>query len=472
MIKFSGKIVQFGFGAVGKSFYEKVREEIQFKNNDYFVITANKDEYIPYINLGGITTNFYVYKVTKENYQEIFSQFLTDGDILIDFADTVGTKDICKWCIDNNIMYLNTGEADWPDNWYSIFEENIKKNKLKKECHPKYPIVLQHGNNPGLVSHFVKLGLEYIVNKQFKHNKYYKQLIKDNKFNLLAYELNVKMVHVNDIDLQNIKENFKENKLVSTWCVDSFFFELLSEATQNIGTYETNINKDECNLLDYDKGFVEYKKLAVDMPCKTYYSNGKFIGYLVPHEETITIANSLEVKNNDKVIYRPSVMFIYSPCFLANQYLINSKTNLENENIVRNHIYPNEWEIVYEDKIKDGTEYVGVLIIGDNFNPVWIGNRIELSYLYRKKNSYFQTPTITPVAMSALSALCWMIKNKEKGGIYFPDDIKDYKYIVKKAEKYISKTIYKTIDKNILEKSLNIDITNLQSNDFYAKEKE
>ena len=225
-------------------------------------------------------------------------------------------------------------------------------------------------------------------------------------------------------------------------------------------------------MLDCDKGFVEYKKLAVDMPCKTYYSNGKFIGYLVPHEETITIANSLEVKNNDKVIYRPSVMFIYSPCFLANQYLINSKTNLENENIVRNHIYPNEWEIVYEDKIKDGTEYVGVLIIGDNFNPVWIGNRIELSYLYRKKNSYFQTPTITPVAMSALSALCWMIKNKEKGGIYFPDDIKDYKYIVKKAEKYISKTIYKTIDKNILEKSLNIDITNLQSNDFYAKEKE
>ena len=224
-------------------------------------------------------------------------------------------------------------------------------------------------------------------------------------------------------------------------------------------------------MLNYNNGFVEYKKLALDMPCKTYYTNGYFEGYLVPHEETITIANSLEVKDNDKLIYRPSVMFIYSPCLLANQYLINSKTNLENENIVRGHIYPNEWEIVYEDKIKDGTEYVGVLIIGDKFDPVWVGNRIELSYLYRKKNSYFQTPTITPVAMSALSALCWMIKNKEKGGIYFPDDIKDYKYIVKKAEKYISKTIYKTIDKQELEKALNIDINNLQSNYFYVKKK-
>ena len=57
--------------------------------------------------------------------------------------------------------------------------------------------------------------------------------------------------------------------------------------------------------------------------------------------------------------------------------------------------------------------------------------------------------TITTDAIYALSAICWMIKNKEKGGIYFPDDIKDYKYILKIAEKYISKTIYKTFDKNI-----------------------
>ena len=117
MIKFSGKIVQFGFGAVGKSFYEKVREEIQFKNNDYFVITANKDEYIPYINLGGITTNFYVYEVTKENYQEIFSQFLTDGDILIDGISI--NKMTRKNIHDLFIMVLQ-------DTW--LFDGSIKEN--------------------------------------------------------------------------------------------------------------------------------------------------------------------------------------------------------------------------------------------------------------------------------------------------------------------------------------------------------
>ena len=96
-------------------------------------------------------------------------------------------------------------------------------------------------------------------------------------------------------------------------------------------------------------------------------------------------------------------------------------------------------EIIYKENIKKGTEYVGVLLLGSNFNPVWIGNRIKKTFLYKdKKTSFWQTPTITPVAMSALAACCWMIENKDKGGIYFPDDILEYKEIIDFAERYIS----------------------------------
>ena len=71
--------------------------------------------------------------------------------------------------------------------------------------------------------------------------------------------------------------------------------------------------------------------------------------------------------------------------------------------------------------------------------------------------------------MSALAAVCWMIKNQDKGGIYFPDDIIDYKYILNKAEKYISKTIYKTFDKNLIQDKLKIDFNGIQSKDFIVK---
>lgn len=477
MITFKGNIVQFGFGAVGKSFFEKISKEIKFDEYKYYVITRDKGEFEAYINLGGVSSNFIVASIDRENWKDIFSKYLKEGDLLIDFADSVGTRDFVEWCAEENIMYLNTGETDWGDHWYSIFEENEKKVLLKetyknKKDKNKYPIVLQHGNNPGLVSHFVKAGIDYILNTQFKKDKNLKKLAKENKYNEIAKILGIKMIHVNDIDLQEVKDEFKDNLLISPWCVDSFWFEMLSEATFNVGTHEQIDYKEESNLYNIDKGYFEFKQLAIDTKCCTYYPDGKFEGYMVPHEETITIAKSLEVKEDEKVVYRPSVMFLYSPCKYAREFLEKSKGK-EGKEVIRGYAYPDDWEILYLEKISSGTEYVGVLILGDGFNPVWVGNRIERSFLTKdKKSSFWQTPTITPVAMSALSGICWMLKNKEKGGIYFPDDIMDYSHILKIAEKYISKTIYKTFTKEEIEKSLGIELSSPQTKNLFEKRRE
>lgn len=487
MITFNGTIVQFGFGAVGKSFFEKISKEIKFDEYKYFVITRESTEFEAYMNLGGVSSNFIVSDINRDNWKDTFSKYLKEGDLLIDFADSVGTKDFIEWCAENNIMYLNTGETDWPDHWYSIFEEHDKKSYLKdlytnKKDKNRHPIVLQHGNNPGLVSHFVKAGIDYIISSQFKMNRTLHKLSKQGKYNEIAQILGIKMIHVNDIDLQKVKDDFNPDILISPWCIDSFWFEMLSEATFNVGTHEEIDYKNESNLYNIEKGYFEFKTLAADKKYQTYYPFGKFEGYMVPHEETITIAKSLEIKNGDKIVYRPTVMFLYSPCEYARKFLEVSKVNeypipdpnkpmdcdnIDGKTIIRGRIYPNNWEILYPEKIESGTEYVGVLILGDKFNPVWVGNRIEQKFLMKdKKNSYWQTPTITPVSMSALAGVCWMLKNKEKGGIYFPDDIKNYSDILKIAEKYISKTIYKTFSKREIEENLGVDLSNPQTKDL------
>ena len=71
MIKFEGNIVQFGFGAVGKSFFEKLPREIDYNENKYFVITRDNYEFQAYVNLGGIVANFITADVNKENFAEI-----------------------------------------------------------------------------------------------------------------------------------------------------------------------------------------------------------------------------------------------------------------------------------------------------------------------------------------------------------------------------------------------------------------
>ena len=83
MIKFDGRIVQFGFGAVGKSFYEKLPKEIKFNENNYYVITMDQSEFDAYVNLGGIVSNFLVKEVTRENFAEVFEPYLSSGDLLI-----------------------------------------------------------------------------------------------------------------------------------------------------------------------------------------------------------------------------------------------------------------------------------------------------------------------------------------------------------------------------------------------------
>jgi len=481
MIEFNNKIVQFGFGAVGKSFFEKVSREIKFDKDKYFVISRDKLEYTFFLELGGKLGNFIVADINRTNFKQVFSQYLGEGDFLIDFADSVGTSDFVEWCANKNIMYLNTGETDWEDNWYNIFDENLRKNKLRDEIKKnstinKYPIVLHHGNNPGLVSHFVKAGLEYIVKKQFKKDENLNKLLKENKFNEIAKELELLQIHVNDNDYQVIKEEFNKDKLYSTWSVDSFFFEMLSEAAMIIGTDENVDYQKECKRLELDKGFLEFNSLAFDKIGKTYYPKGKFEGFFVPHEETISIAKSLEVKEKDEITYRPTVVFLYSPCDFSVKYLKVSRENNSSftefekadKLIVRGFKYPKMSEIIYKENIKKGTEYVGVLLLGRKFSPVWVGNRIKKKFLYKeRKNSFWQTPTITPVAMSALAACCWMIKNKDRGGIFFPDDILEYKEIINFSEKYISKTIYKTIDRKKVEQTLGVNLNELQLKDIF-----
>ncbi len=489
MIKYDGRIVQFGFGAVGKSFYEKLAQEIRYQENKYYVITANPEEFEDYINLGGISQNFVVSEVDRDNFAQVFEPYLSDGDLLIDFADMVGTRDICEWCARRNIMYINTGEADWPDHWYSIFNENELKHELRAKLAKesgvnKYPIVLHHGNNPGLVSHFVKAAIEYVASTQFKKDKLLKGLLKEGRFNEAAQYLGVRQIHVNDVDLQEMKGDYRDNLLYSTWCMESFWFEMLSEATINIGTHEKIDYEEKCNYVKYDKGFLEMKQIAADTRCATYYPNGRFEAYLVPHEETVSIAKHFEMKEGGKVIYRPTVLFLYQPCPFADRYFkeakVNDYPNVDpnkpqdceegpGPHVIHGYVYPENFQVAYRENIASGTEYVGILLLGDKFDPVWVGNRIEPSFLYKsKKASYWQTPTITPVSMSALAAVCWMLKNKEKGGIYFPDDIPDYGNIIKMAEKYISKTIYQTFTKTEVEKALHIDFADLQVKDIFV----
>ena len=87
MVKFEGKILQFGFGAVGKSFFEKLSYEINYDEYKYYVVTKYPSEFDAFVNLGGMINNFIVADVTKENYQKVFGDILTKIKTVINMRE-------------------------------------------------------------------------------------------------------------------------------------------------------------------------------------------------------------------------------------------------------------------------------------------------------------------------------------------------------------------------------------------------
>jgi homospermidine synthase len=460
--------VLFGFGAIGKSIYELIRKEISFNEDNFFVIdkkrTPQSLDFFCQYN-GGRRENYIKKFITKSNFTSIFGKYLSSGDLLIDLSTETGSENIIDWCVQNNVMYVNTADNDWPEDvWRGNFEHALvmqkKIQKYNKNQHiNKHPIVLQHGNNCGLVSHFTKMALRHIVQTQFPNNARLNKLANENKYNLLARDLGLRMVQVSDNDVQQINVKFNPKILKNTWSPMNLFMEGVMKAEFIVGNHEVLKGiKDKISVLDTKSGYIQFKTPGVENLCTSYDPSGEFRGFIIPHEEIYSIARHLTINNdgNKSLIYRPTVLFVYYPCDVAFKYMQRAK--------LEGYVKPKRSCVIYEG-IVSGCEYVGVFLLGEKFDPVWAGNRLELGFIKKKGYSGFQTPTITPVAAGALGAICWMLKNKNKKGIFYPDDIIDFDYIVGVAEKYISKTIYATFKQSDLK---NINFNNIQLKDFIS----
>jgi homospermidine synthase len=199
-------------------------------------------------------------------------------------------------------------------------------------------------------------------------------------------------------------------------------------------------------------GYIQLNNPGVENVCFSYDPVAEFRGSVITHEETFSIARALTV--NDDRFYRPTVLFVYKPCEIAARYMAHARLSGYPE--------PKKTHVLY-DEIVSGTEYVGIFLFGENFDPVWVGNRLELDYITKHNMSGAQTPTITPVAMGCLAAVCWMLNNKNKKGIFYPDDIAESEAIITQSEKYISKTLYATFKQSDIK---HINFSNIQLKDF------
>ncbi|MEY4347612.1 MAG: hypothetical protein RIS43_31, partial [Actinomycetota bacterium] len=255
--QFEGRVLVLGGGSVSQCSVPLLLEHI-VKRPEQLTVMDFQDMSHRFSDAISAGAKFVIDKVEQHNLESLLSQYVSDGDVLIDLAWNIDANAIIGWCHDNGVLYLNTSVEEWDP--YEAQEDrdprertlivrHQKLDAMKSQWTDKGPTaVVEHGANPGMVSHFVKRALTELAAECIArdvlapnveadvraalHNRDYPQL---------AHLLTVKVIHVSERDTQVTNQPKVPGEFVNTWSVAGFHEEGIAPAELGWGTHEQKL---------------------------------------------------------------------------------------------------------------------------------------------------------------------------------------------------------------------------------------
>ena len=172
-MEFKNKVLIIGYGAVCRCMFPILLRHVNIPLENITIIDF-KDKSA---DLKAWTTRglrFFKRRVTPKNLREILAEYLAPGGLLIDLAWNIDCCEIVQWCHENQVLYVNTSVEAWdPDavkqtaSPYekTLYYRQMRLMELTKDWKDATTCVVDHGANPGLISHFAKHGLVDIAER-------------------------------------------------------------------------------------------------------------------------------------------------------------------------------------------------------------------------------------------------------------------------------------------------------------------
>ncbi|VVU95514.1 Saccharopine dehydrogenase NADP binding domain [seawater metagenome] len=411
-VDFDKKIVIIGFGCVAQGLLPLILKHINIPTENIVIITAD--------NLGVKLANEYnisynIDPLDESNYSNLLKKYCCPGDMITNLSVCVDSIKIIQYAQDNDLLYIDASLEFWDGvfddetlskshrtNYYQ--RERMLEIKKKNNGKQKKTAVVTHGANPGLVEHFVKQALLNLARDE--------NIIKDESdlpTNLkqwaeLSNKLNIKIIQIAERDTQQGNINKKKDEFVNTWSVDGFVEEMLQPSELGFGSHETyeKIEKHDFGC----KSGVMLNNSGSNVQVKSWTPlQGEQYGNIITHHESIEIADLLTLKEENKVIYRPTVYYAYHPCDDA--VLSMREVNEKNYKIQSNK------RIMMDEIIDEGVDQLGVLLLGHKNNGYWFGSTLSMGET--RKLVPYNNATSLQVTISMLAGMIWAIKNPNQG---------------------------------------------------------
>src|SRR4051812_365609 len=362
-------------------------------------------------------------EVTPENYARLLGEHLGEGDLLVNLSWNVETEDVIGWCHDHGVLYVDTSVEVWdpysgrddsrPEE-QTLHHRHVRLRKLAAGWSSPGPTaVVEHGANPGLVSHWVKRALLEIGERM--------GIEETTDFARLAMLTGTKVIQIAERDTQISSWPKEPGEFVNTWSVEGFFEEGTAPAELGWGTHERRIPP-LGRLCDPEAGHpLCLARAGIDTHVRSWVPlGGPIVGMLVRHGEAVSIGDHLTVPGQ----YRPTVFYAYQPADAA----------IASFHEVRGNGYrlQERWRIM-DDDIVSGIDELGVLLLGHGLNGWWTGSQLGIDEARALVPG--QNATTLQVAASVLGCLAWMVDNPERG-LCVPDDL-DHEHVLAVAGPYL-----------------------------------
>lgn len=410
--RIDGPIVIIGFGSIGMGFLPLLERHFKYDPKRLVVIDPD-DKNKALLDKRGI--RFIQKTLTPENYRKTLTPLLTDGSgrgFCVNVSVDVSSLDVMKLCRKLDSYYIDTVIEPWLGFYFDEKLDNSERSnyalreallKEKNKNPGGITAVSCCGANPGMVSWFVKKALVNLAKDL--HIPFTIPASRD-EWAKLMQKTGVKGIHIAERDSQDSKNEKKINSFVNTWSVSGFVSEGQQPAELGWGTHEKWMPK---NARRHRKGCQAAIYLLqpgantrIHSWCPT---PGAQYGFLVTHNEAISIADYFTVGSGAKPKYRPTCHYAYHP---SNDAILSL-----DEMFGRNGQIQEKFHILEENEIIRGADELGVFLYGHAKNAYWYGSQLTIQET--RALAPYQNATALQVTSAIIAGMAWALENPDSG---------------------------------------------------------
>jgi homospermidine synthase len=379
--------------------------------------------------------------VTRENLAAFLGERLSSGDLLLDLAWNIDANTIIGWCRSAGVRYLNTSVEIWEPYTNIAEQEPTSRTLYARHMALREMIhgwgdnngasgIVEHGANPGWVSHEVKFALEELGAELLKRG-----LVSGPARDALTTALaagdharvaeasGVKVIQIAERDTQHTDRPKEVGEFVNTWSGEGFYEEGVAPAELGWGTHERTLPpRGLAHAGDGPRNQILIQRAGMETLVRTWVPGADpahateqglpTIGMLIRHGEAFTMSDWLTVRHADgSAQYRPTVYYAYCPSDSAIASVHELRGN--------NWQHPERFRLLNNEIIR-GEDRLGVLLLGHPLKAWWSGSLLGIDEA--RANLAGHSATTLQVAGSVIAAVAWLLRHPSEG-LRVPDEL-------------------------------------------------